>query len=317
MANELGARHWLGMKVQAVAGTPETTVNTFFATREIELALNPEHIERKASIATGRNLPMLAGLMKPGGKATIELCASQPHPFFWALGTDTVTNPATGVYLHTITEATTGPKMLTVEADRVFDQAKQGDAYLSSVKLTATPGEIALVEMEWLAKSHTDGATLTSSPTFVTDPLTCTSVSVSIGGTTFTNVESVEITYEPGLEQAAALISDSAGLPAVVRKKEPSSVKASLKFLDVPASELAKLKNATSFALVVELQGAVITGAYRKFVRVTLPACQYTGGLAPTIGQEVITADAEVTAFYDTTTGHQIKVEAQNTLSTL
>ena len=328
MANAQGSRGWVGFKPEATPGTAETTVTTFLASESFGMDKNMTPIARKAHYGSGVALAPRLGWIKPDGKAPTEVMASQPHPWYWALGNVVTTQPAVStdptVYLHTIIDdAYAGSKQnsggavsLTCEGNRVFDQAKQSGVKLSKLKLTAKPGEIAHLELEWMGLAHTDGATLTSTPTFVTDVLTCRSVLVKIDGTPDLTVDQCDIEWDGGLESIAVL-EGASGSPHTIRRKNFPKTSGKLSFIDFPTAQLAKLTAATPFALIVEIQGDVISHTYSKFLRVTLPACAYTGGLKPTIGEDVVTGDADFEAYYDTTTGLQIKVEAQNTISAI
>lgn len=315
MGNFLGAKHWIGFKEQAVAGTPEATVTTFLASQKMKMAANQKPIARKVYLGTGVALPSRPGWMSPSGSATTEVMASQPHPWYWALGAVNTTQPSAGVNLHTITDGG-APIGLTVHGNRVFDKATQGDAYISKLKLTAKPGEVATLEVDWLSLTHNDGANVTDTPVFVTDVLTCNAVSVSIGGTVSDLVSSCEIDWDGGLDQVEVL-SLTGGKPHVVRRKSVPKVSGKLDFIDFPTAELAKLEAATSFALIVELDGDTISETYKKFLRVTIPAAQYTGGLDAEASDAVITGSANFEGFYDTATSRQILVEAQNTVADL
>lgn len=329
LPNFLGAKHWVGFKPQAVAGTQETTVTQFLVSEGLDMNKNPSPIARKSFVGTGVALPSRPGPFKPTGKALCEVMASQPHPWYYLLANVVSAQPAIAtdptVYLHTITDdaLAAAPQNggdsvnLTCEGNRVFDKAKQGDVKLSKIKLTATPGEIAKMEIEWMGLTHADGATLTSTPTFVTDVLTCASVSVKIDGTPDLLVSSVDYEYDVQHEQLPTLIDGGTGAPSIIRRKDAAKGTGSLKWIDFPTAQLAKFVAATTFALVIELKGAIISNTYYKFLRITLPACQYTGGLAPNIGASVITGDANFGSFYDTVTGRQILVEAQNTIPLL
>ncbi len=116
MSNAMGGLHWVGFKPQGSAGTAEATVTTFLATHKINMKANPQYAKRSASLATGQELPgRLVGIM-PSGSASGEVHASQPQPWYWALGAVATTTPATATdsRLHTITEAAQ-PVRLTVE----------------------------------------------------------------------------------------------------------------------------------------------------------------------------------------------------------
>jgi hypothetical protein len=329
LGNLSGAKHWVGFKPQAVPGTLETAVTTFMVSEGLDMNANPNPIERKSFIATGVTLPSRLGTIKPAGKAPVEVMASTPQPWYWLLGHVVTTQPdvayAPAAYLHTITDdALAGSQQnggqgvnLTCQADRVFDKAKQGDVRISKIKLTATPGEVGRMEIEWMGLTHTDGTSFATTPTFVTDVLTCASVSVKIDGSPDLLVSSVDYECDVAAEQLSTLVSGGAGAPQVIRRKDPVKGSGTLKWIDFPTAQLTKFTAATTFALIVELQGDTIASTYKKFLRLTLPACQYTGGLAPSIGSSVITGDANFASYYDTSTSTQIKVEAQNTIATI
>lgn len=324
----LGALHWLGFKPQATAGTAETSVTTFLPTTSISLEANQKPVERKAWLATGVLMPSRKGPTKPNGKASAEVLASVAQPWYWLLGHVTTTQPAVGtdptVYLHTITpdahEATKqnggGPVRLTAEADRVFTKSRQHDVFLDKLTLKGTAGEIATLDAEWYALGHTDGVTVTSTPAFADDVLVALAATVKIDGVADITVEGFELTIDGGLEQLATLV-DGDGGPSLIRQKSPLQVSGKLKFVDFPAAEYAKLADADTFALEIELFGDTITHAYRKSLAIEVPACQYTGGLDPAISGEIITGDAEFAGFWDTVSGSQITVTAQNTVSAI
>ena len=326
MGNFLGEKHTVGFKPQTAAGTPETTVTHFLVSEGLDMYAHPTSIPRKSSLGTGAELPSRCGWIMPGGKVPIEINASQPQPFYWLLGHVVTTQPAVStdptVYLHTITDDALAVSKqnasdsvnLTAEGNRVFDQTKQGDVKLNKIVLHVVPGEIGRLELEWSALTHTDDATLTSEPTFLTDVIDCKSVAVKFDGSPDLTVTSADVTIDVGHEQLPTLVAGGAGHPQVIRRKDRLDVTGNLSWLDYPAAQLAKFIAATTFALIIELQGDTISNAYKKFLRITLPACQYTGGLEPSIAAGVITGDAAFKAFYDTTTGLQVKVEAQNTI---
>lgn len=320
MGNFLGARHWIGFKPQAVPGTAEATVTTFLATESMAMNAKPSAIERKTHVGTGRALPGRKGYIKPENKCTAELMASQPQPFFWALGAVTSTQPAVStdptVYLHTITESADGPVNLTVEGDKVYAKAKQADAKINKLTLTGQTGEVARIALEGLALTHTEPTTLTSVPVYVDDVLTVMAASIKIAGQPDLTIDNFEIAWEEGLEQLPT-IEDADGAPHVVRPKDIVKVTGKLKFIDMPSAELARLMAAEVFSLETEMDGTVISNSYKQFARVTLPACQYTGGLDADISDSVITGEADFAAYYDTVTGHQSLVEFQNTVSTI
>ena len=318
MPNFLGAKHWVGFKPQTVPGTAETTVTTFLSTENINMNAKPTHIPRKTHIGTGRSLPLRLGYTKPEGKCVSEVMASQPQPWYWLLGHVVTTQPAIStdptVYLHTITA--TEPVNLTVEGDKVYQKAKQADAKVNKITLSGQVGEVANLALEWFGLKHTEPATLTSTPVYVTDVLTVRSATIKIAGTPDVTIENFEISYDTGLEQLPT-IEDVAGAPHSVRVKDPSKAAGKFKFIDFPVAELARLVAAAQFALIVELDGPIISTTYKKFLRVTLPACQYTGGFDNDIAESVITGEGSFEGFYDTVTGNQILVEAQNSVVTI
>lgn len=311
--NDLGSKHWIGFKPQAVAGTPETTVNTFLLSESAQMLPNHTPIERKTFAGTGQRLPSVKGWIKPSLKCTAELAASQPHPFFWWAGAVAATTPTAGVKLHTITEADE-PVSLTAEGDLVVNNARQGDVRINKIKLSGKVGEIAHIEIEALGCSHEDGATLTSVPVFVTDPMTVHSCAITVDGEVVDTIEDFEIELDNMLEQKPTLVGAGGG-PQVVRRKEMRKRGGKFKYIDFPSAELAKLANADTFAVVVELRGALISDTYYNFLCVTLPCCQYSGGLEPEASDSVITGSSDFEAFYDVVTGRALLIEAQNTVT--
>lgn len=307
--NYNGAEHWIGFAPQEEAGTPEAIVTTFFPSTSIGMYRNHKPIERKSAIATGRVLPSRKGIDEPASKTTAEALASQPHPWYWTLGAVDTTQPAAGehptVYLHEINEGD-APVNLTGEANRVFDTAKQGDLMIAKLKLSGSVGEVAVIEFETLGLTHEDNAELTSVPVFPDDPLTVLGAMIKVDGVLDTRIQEFEVEYDSKLELVPTL---------AVRRKEPPSISGKLKFIDFPADQLAKIANAETFSVIVLLEGAVISGSYRKFLQVELPACQYSGGLDPDIGSEVLTGEADFNAYYDIVTGRQIRVLSQNTVA--
>ena len=312
----LGSKHTLGFKPQAVAGTAETTVNTFLATSKINTKGNPSMVDRIATLGTGLDLPGRPGWMEPSGSATAEVHASQPHPWYWALGAVATTTPAGTVRLHTITYAD-APVRLTCEADKVYGKSKQADAYISKIVLNAKVGEIPTIDLEWLSLGHLEAQTLTSTPTFTTDPLITTAVSISIGGSQVFTVDGCQVTFDGNLEGKPVLTNVSAGQPQSIRRKGGANVTGQLDFLDFPTAELTKFLAATASAIVIEIQGATIESSYKQFLRLTMPACQYTGGLDTEAAEAVMTGTGQFKAGYDTATSTLLKVEAQNILSAI
>lgn len=316
-----GAEHWVGFKPEAAPGTPEATVNTFLATELANMQPNIEMLERKAHLGTGARLAPTVGGIKPDGKARGEMHASQPHPWYWGLGGVTTTQPAVGtdptVYLHTILVDAAGPVSLTAEGDLVYGLARQAGVMLNKISLGLQAGELAQMDLSWLGLAHDDGPTITSVPAFTTDPLTTMSMLVKIDGTQDLRIPSLDFDLDNLLEAPSVLQDNPDGGPAFVRRKEVLKATGKMSFVDFPADQLAKLRACTPFALILEMRGAIISNAYRKFLRITLPSCCYMGGLDPDVTNKTITGEADFEAFHSPVAGYQIKVEAQNTISTI
>jgi hypothetical protein len=316
MTDLLGNKHWLGAKPQAVAGTKETTVTTFLATTKIKMDGNMKPIERAATLTTGYELPPLAGWLHPSAACSCEYHASQPQPFYWALGAVNTTTPVGTVRLHSITEAD-APVRLTLEADKIYQKDKQGDCFVSKLGLNFKPGEIATLDLEFLGLSHLGDQTLTSTPAFTTDPLVCSRAAVKFDGVADYTVEGGSFTWDGALEEALGLTDQTDREALKIRRKGNPEITAKLDFLDFPKANLAAMLAGTTFALVIELTGAVIESTYRKMLRVTLPACRYTGGLDTEVADGLITGSADIKAYYDTVSSKRILVEAQNTISAI
>ncbi len=328
MTSYVGAEHWVGFRPQAVTGVPETTVNTFLSTEGLQMYPNPKHVDRKAFNASAVDLAPRVGTISPDGKCPTEVMASQPHPWYWAAGnvatTLTAASAGASAWLHTsvvpkasgMPAASGEPILLTAEGDRVFGDCRQGDVKVSKLKLSCTPGEVARLEVEWLGISHTEGATLTSTPTFTTDVLTCRNVILKVDGTQDLTVTSMDMEYDTGMKAVAVLEDADGALHEVLRDKR-QQVTGNLKWLDFPAAQLTKFIAATSFALIVEIDGDTIFGANVKYLKLTAPVCVYTGGLNPNITDGNIDGAASFRAYYDTSTTQMLKVQAQNTISSI
>lgn len=318
MGNFLGAKHKLGFKPQTTPGSAEATATVWLLTESLQMVADPAPIERKTFAGSGRTLPPRKGTISPKGTTKFELSASQPEPFYWILGavSSAAVSGASGCYEHTITDAGDGV-LLTAIGDRVFDKARQGDIKLSTLKVSASPGEIAVCEMEWLALSHEDGFTYeTSGAVFPTDPLTTLAATVKIDGSQDFTIDQVEFTIDTASTQVPVLEA-AEGAPKMVRRTGPMKVMGKMRFIDFPAAELAKLREATEFALELNLVGDVITGTTRKGVKTTLHACAYTGGLDPDIGAELITGEADFAGFYSVDDSAQVTVVVTNNRATI
>jgi hypothetical protein len=318
MANALGSLHWVGFKPQGTAGSAEATVSHFLPGKGLQMAANRTLIPRLTAAATGGTLAGRAGWIAPTGSyKTCECHASFPYLWYWLLGAVTTTTPAGTVRLHSITEAA-DPIRLTCEGYPVYGSQKQTDAYLNKLTFNFKVGEWAnFTDIEWLALGHDDAPTLTSTPTFTADPLMCTAVSIKLAGTQSYIVTGGSITIDRGLVGYPVLTNTLGGQPQLVRREGMAKITGAYDFLDVPTAEITKMVAATSFATIVEVQGATIESSYKQFQRVTLPDCQWTGGLDPEADEAMITTSGQFTANYDTTTSKQILVESQNTLTAI
>jgi len=321
MSNVLGARGSIGFKKEAVPGAAEETVNLFFASTKFNVFQKPGVIEREARINTLATLPAKKGLLTPQGSVETELVAALPHPFYWALGNVSSSQPdatnAPTVYQHLITLLASGElPSLTVEGDKVDVQRKQAGAKINGLELSCAAGELATLTFDWLAKTHDDSPTLTSTPAYQLTPLTFEGAYITINETPSTLVENVTLKIDNGLEQKH-ILGDSR-LPGVVRREKVPKITGKLVFIDYPDEEYTKLVNATTFALVLRFRGEVISGTYYNQLEITLPAAQYTEGLEPDVeGDAVITAEGDFEAVYDSETAKMISIVAQNTVTVL
>lgn len=317
MPDFLGTKHWLGARPQTAAGVPEATVNTFLHTSKIQMDAGTELIERTATLGTGYALPSLPGWQHPSASCTCEVHASVPQPWYWALGAVNTTSPGPTARLHAITEAD-APVRLTLEANKVYQRDRQADAYVSELQFTFKAQEIAGLDLSFLALSHAADVVTTSVPVFTNlDPLVCSRASVSIGGAKDYTVEGGSVSYNGALDAAFGLTDQTERQALKIRRSGVPEITASLDFLDFPKTYLDDMMAAQSFALVIELLGAIIETTHRRLHRVTLPCCQFTGGLDAEIGEGLITGSAEIKAYYDPVTGRRILVESQNTVASI
>ena len=206
---------------------------------------------------------------------------------------------------------------LTCEADEVNQDHRQAGVQVNSVEISCAAGEVADLAMEWLAKSHDDSASLTSTPSYKNDPLTFVSATVTVGATPLTDVKAVNFKIDNALEQVHTLTTNNRD-PAEVRRSGMPTFTGKLDFIDFPADEYARLQEAETFKLTLYFEGAAIGAtAYKKSLTIVLYACQYTSGLEPDIKAEVITTEGEFEAFYSVSDAKIVKITAVNDVEVL
>jgi len=316
MANKLGAKGWLGFKKETIPGTYEATVDKFFLTEEFEIKAAPKPVEIKATATQLGTLPSPGVVLEPSGSAKILLSANTPHPLYWVLGgTVNTTQPTTGVYRHTFKEGT--PISLTAEGYNPAYSRKQAGALLNSLKLGCKAGEPVKCEIEWLALKVDTNPTITSIPSFATEVLTFAGGTVTVAGSAVSDIEELELEINANVEQRHAIYATTGNAPAAVGQKDIFEIKGKFKQLNYSATEFNRLLNANTFAIVLLFEGSEITTGYKRYVKVTLPAAQYTGGFEDAISSEVIEAECEFKAALDVVTSKLIEVELQNTLANL
>lgn len=296
MTTYLGALHWFGVKPQAAAGVAEATPTTFLATTSLKMEPNMSPIKRKAMLGTGKNVPSLPGPIAPDGKAATEALASVPHPWYWALGAVTPTTVTSGVISHAITDGG-APVRLTLFGNRVHTGTRQKDGFVNKLRYSGKVGDIATLDIDWLALGHEDGfATSGIATSFPADVMTVMNATVKIDGAQSFEVNEFEIEWDGGLD-AGGVIAETSGAPYFCRRKDIPTLTGKLKFKDFPVAEYEKLKAGTVFALETAVYGGTITGAHRKALKTETLHCQYTGGLDGDISDGVITGDANFQAF--------------------
>ncbi len=320
MANDLGAQGWIGFKKEVTPDTQEATVDKFFPTEAFKLNKNQEQIERKSTAGTLGRLPNLAGKASPNGKVDTELYASLPHPLYWILGGAVTTTQPDGagnptVYKHNFGLAA-GIIALTAESYEVVDSKKQSGFRLNKLDLSCAAGEAVNLKFDGLSKTHTDGAVLTSIPNYPNDLLTFAGAKIAIAGADSTIIDNVSLSIDKTTEVKHVL--NALVTPGSVRPKDIAKIEGKLSFIDYPAAEYNRLVSFNTFALVLTFEGDAISGAYKKYVRITLPACQYKpGGFEKEVKSEVYSGDADFLAAVDLATSKVIDVEIQNTLVNL
>jgi len=309
MTNYFGGLGWIGFKKETTPGIAEATVAQFLQTESFVLNQDHKLIDLKANFGSIGDLPNLTGTLTPQGKATgILLAASLPHPFYWALGKVTTTGTA-APYSHTITPDVNLPS-LTVEGNEVAIKMKQSGVMINKLSLKCAAGEVAKLDMEWIGLKHTDNATLTSTPVYVTDFLTFAVGTISIGGTTVTNVGDIQLTIDNGFEALFSI--NNTRYPADIVRKNKPKISGKISFIDFPTTLYNNLINASTFSLTLQF-----TSSNGNSLKIEIPAAQFQKGFDKEIKAENITADADFTVFQDTATGKIITVTAVNQVADL
>jgi len=307
MANYYGGLGWIGFKKETTPGTAAATTSQFFQTDSFLLNQDHKPIDLKVNFGTLGDAPSLPGTITPSGKMSTLLPASLPHPFYWALGN--VTKTGTGPYTHTITPANVLPS-LTVEGNEVAINMKQSGVYINKLSLACASGDVAKLTMEWFGLNHTDNATLTSTPTYVTDFLTLLNATITIGGTAMADVDNIQLDIDNQLE-AQFPIGTSRYPAQIVRKNKPK-ITGKITFIDYPSTLYQAFVNASTVAININL-----TASGGKSLTINIPAAAFSKGFAQEIKDGPVTADADFTVFQDPVSSNIITVTAVNQVADL
>lgn len=309
MANYYGGLGWIGFKKETTPGTAEATVSQFFQTDSFILNQDHKPIDLKTNFGSLGDAPSLAGTITPTGKLSTLLTASLPHPFYWALGKATVAGTTT--YTHTITLDPAGQlPSLTVEGNEVAIKMKQSGVYINKLSLACAAGNVAKLTMEWYGLNHTDNATLTSTPAYVTDYLTMLNATITIGGTAMADVDNIQLDIDNQLE-AQFPIGTSRYPAQIVRKNKPK-ITGKITFIDYPSTLYQAFVNATTVSININL-----TASGGKSLTINIPAAGFSKGFAQEIKDGPVTADADFTVFQDPASSNIITVTAVNSVANL
>jgi hypothetical protein len=314
----LGVNGWLGFKKEAVPGTPETGVDTFFPSESFNLHNKPDVIERKADIDAIGKLPGLKGKFLPTGKMDSELSASTAaHVFYWLLGAKDTTTVTTGVYKHTLTMDDDGIlPTLTCEADKVIRTERQAGILMDNIEIACSAGNVADLKLGWFGKAHDEAATLSSTPDYELDVLTFVGATVTVDDDDLLDVATADFKLDNQIEQVWSL--DGSRYPSDVRRKTAPKFSGKFTFIDYPQGQYDKLQEAETFVLELYFEGEEIgSTGHNAYVKITLFCVQYTGGYEPDIKSDVITTDGEWEGFYSLDETAIISVEVVNGVASL
>jgi len=281
----IGNLGWIGLATESTAGTEEASANVFFATENFMAVQSHEPVEVGANLASMTKAPYLKGKLTPKGGLSGPLSIDVASVFYWTFGGISTVDNGDGTYTHTITPALTLPTF-TIHADEVIDKIAQAGAKASKLTISAAAGEVPKISMEWVALTHTDGATFTETPTISTDFLNFTEAVITINGTQQLIVDNIELTFDNKVEALFTL--GTSRYPQKVMRGDRPEYSGKMALIDWDANLYQKMLNADSVSIVVTM-----TDANGHYVKITLPFVQFTGGFEPTISTGRITAEPE------------------------
>jgi len=285
----IGTLGWIGVGKESTPGTPVSAVNVFLPTETFSAVQTHEPVEVAANVASLAKLGYLAGKLTPKGSLTAPLSVDNAELLAWALGNISTVDNGDGTYTHTITPALTLPTF-TVHANEVVMNVEQAGAKISKLTLSAAAGEVAKMSVEWLATAHTEGVTLSETPSFPTNFVNFTEAVITLDGSQKLTVENIELTIENNLESLFTL--GTARTPQNVARGDRPAYTGKIVLIDWDASLYAKMLAADSVSITVKL-----TDPAGYYIQIDLPKVQFTGGgFEPSIGTGRITAEPEFAA---------------------
>jgi hypothetical protein len=192
-----GLTSQVGWALEAVAGTPEATIDQWadgFLSES--LSLQPEWMISQALRASRRTQRRrVMGTYQTSGTVEFELSAgSAAHALRQSIGTE-VTAGA-GPYTHTFTPTTASElPATTVEVGRTSvdgtaHRFRYGGSKVNSWEIVVEPNEFVKMTLDYVGMNETVGGTV-STPTFTTvEPFTFVDATLTLGGSTecFTSV---------------------------------------------------------------------------------------------------------------------------------
>lgn len=293
----------IGTGVESTYGTP-VAVDRFYEFTSESIGRNNNILQSNGIRAGARNLRRGAkrSLSTHDASGSIEMEVATKGFSRWfqhILGsTPTVVQQgATPAYLHTHALASTQGKSLTI-----LKSLRQGDSTevetfryhgckITSAEFSISAGEILTLSIDVDAEDE-DTVTAMPTATFLDAPVFHFKQGVlKVDGSSVAAVTSASVSVENPMQTDRYYLG-SAGLKAEPRENDFPAVSGSLsaEFLS-PTVFYDRFVADSAAALILEFEGATISGAYKETLRITVPEVHFTGETPKVGGPDIVALD--------------------------
>jgi hypothetical protein len=203
MALISGKRSYIGLKRQAVAGTPETVPTIFIPTEDFpDIKSQPANFyskEYRGVYAENTKVYRKPTLSSSGTISASAYGNFVSYAMYGVFGSVTTTGDTEG-YTHAYAAGEVLPIWTVFTGSGSLNMEKYSDMTMKSIKLGAAPSEDIKVDVELVGASG-DIATAAVVPAYtILRPMNFADISISLGGSTNCMIESFDLTIDRGVQ---------------------------------------------------------------------------------------------------------------------